>query len=399
MTKLKKYISYLLLIFVVGFNLWLYYPETKILADPNDDIFQFSLVSRTNWVWQNYGCPLSLDCLPNLTDHVVTTWAEGYPLPFYYSHIPQITIVGSYNLVVNPLTSFLRIPFSLFQYYHLTKYLLMALFPISVFLALRLVGFSPFLSAVGAFFSIHFSTDGLYGIDPPSFLWRGYGLTSQLYAMIFAPLALAFTYRALIDTSILTTGGTNDWFTLNGFTMKGSQTKLHKEALIKNIPLNLGGLKRSLGHMSDRTRRLLINNTLLAIIFLAATTAGHLGIGIIILLSTIPFLFFDFSVNHIILRFKKLFVIGLGVIFILAYWIIPVLPGNKYHIISFWDPIWKFDSYGWYEVVRQYIGGEIFDWQRWPIITALATIGRIVERVVVEGPTHLGIGKVNLPPG
>jgi YYY domain-containing protein len=41
---------------------------------------------------------------------------------------------------------------------------------------------------------------------------------------------------------------------------EGSQTKLHKEALIKNIPLNLGGLKRSLGNLSSRIRLMRINN-------------------------------------------------------------------------------------------------------------------------------------------
>ena len=200
------YISYLILVLTIFFNLWLNYPETQILADPNDNIFQFSLVGRTNWIWENYSCPLSLSCLPNLIDHNVPNWAEGYPLPFYYSHLPQIAIVSSYHLLIKPIISLLNfsrlsgIPpeaVTIFNYYTLTRYLLLCFFPLSVFLALRIVGFSPILAALGAFFSAHFSTDGLYGIDPPSYLWRGYGLTSQLYAIIFLPLAIAFTYRAL----------------------------------------------------------------------------------------------------------------------------------------------------------------------------------------------------------
>ncbi|MCJ7740033.1 hypothetical protein MUP32_01795, partial [Candidatus Microgenomates bacterium] len=72
---MMKRIAYMILLLTIVFNLWLNYPETKILADPNDNIFQYSLVARTNWVWENYGCPLSPSCLPNLVDHNVPTWA------------------------------------------------------------------------------------------------------------------------------------------------------------------------------------------------------------------------------------------------------------------------------------------------------------------------------------
>lgn len=317
-----KIITYLILALTIGFNLYLNFPETQILADPNDNIFQYSLVTRTNWIWENYGCPLSLSCLPNLVDHNVPAWAEGYPLPFYYSHLPQIATVASYNLFLKPLITNYQLSITLYQYYNLTKYLLLALFPVPVFFALRLVGFAPFLSALGAFFASHFSTDGLYGIDPPSFLWRGYGLTSQLYAMFFLPLGLAFIYRAMQDD-----------------------------------------------------RKWKIANLILASLFLTLTTAGHLGIGIIGLLSTPPFIFLDFNLKHIFTRFKRLLFVFCFLFFVLAYWLIPLLLANNYHIISFWDPIWKFNSYGWYEVVKQFFQGEIFDWKRPPIITSLVTIG------------------------
>lgn len=324
MKKTVKLLAYIILIGTILFHLWLNFPEMRILADPNDNIFQYSLVARTDWVWQNYGCPLSFSCLPNLTDHNVTAWAEGYPLPFYYSHVPQIVTVASYHLIITPITSLFNLQYSLYQYYNLTKYLLLCLFPLSVFIALRIVGFNPVLSSLGAFFAGNFSTDGLYGIDPPSFLWRGYGLTSQLYAMIFLPIGLAFTFKAI--------------------------TAVHKSL------------------------KLLIVSAL----FLALATAGHLGIGIIGLLSTVPFLFADLNIKNLWIRIKRLFVIGVIVIAILSYWIIPILLNDKYHIISFWDPIWKFNSYGWYEVIRQFFQGEIFDWQRLPVVTILSILGFFV---------------------
>ncbi len=358
--KIINLVAYLILTATIIFNLWLNFPETQILADPNDNIFQYSLVYRTNWIWENYGCPLSLSCLPNLIDHNVTTWAEGYPLPFYYSHIPQIATVASYNLLIKPLLSFISYPLSLYQYYNWTKYLLYTLFPISIFLSLRIIGFKPIVSAIGAFFAMQLSTDGLYGIDPVSFLWRGYGLTSQLYGLFFLPLALAFVYRYLLED--------REW----SIEDRGRRSKVEDRKNIRNLFSILYSQ-----HLSPITYHLSSNkNLLFAILFLTLTTAGHLGIGIIGILSTLPFLFLDLKPNNILARTKKLFLVLISSFIVLSYWLIPILLNNQYHIISFWDPIWKFNSYGWYEVVKQFFMGETFDWQRsFPIITLLVSVG------------------------
>lgn len=342
MKKTINIIGYFILISTVGFHLWLNFPETQILADPNDNIFQYELVARSDWVWENYGCPFSFSCLGNLVDHNVTAWAEGYPLPFYYSHLPQLTIVSSYHMIVKPFVSIINPQFSVYQYYNWVKYLLLGFFPLPVFLALRLLGFSPFISAVSAFFASNFSTDGLYGIDPPSFLWRGYGLSAQLYAQFFLPLAIVFTYRALC----------------NGLT--NSQPHTGKNHSNWNI---------------------VTRDSVFASLFLTLTTAGHLGVGIIGLLSTVPFFFMDLKKSAMILRGKKLFLIYCGVFFALSYWLIPILSANQYHIVSFWDPIWKFDSYGWYEAFRQLFMGELFDWKRPAVVTILVFAGSFISLV------------------
>jgi hypothetical protein len=333
MKRLTTILGYLILTGTLVFHLVLNFPETQITADPNDNAFQYSLIYRTNWIWENYNCPLSLSCLPNLTDHVVTAWAEGYPLPMYYSHIPQILTVGSYQMIIKPVTSILNVPYSLYQYYNLTKYLLLCLFPISVFFALRIIGFSAITSAISAIFASNFSTDGLYGIDPPSYLWRGWGLTSQLYGFIFLPLGLAYTYKLMRDT-------TDEIY---------SHVKTPKYTWVK------------------------------AGIFLALTTSGHLGLGMMGLIMTIPMFFIDVKIRNIIARVKKMAFVYIFVMFTLAYWIIPMLLKTNYHMISFWDPIWKFDSYGWGEAVKQMWSGEIFDWLRpFPLLTIIILIGFFV---------------------
>lgn len=372
-----KRIAYLIITLGIFFNLYLYFPETQILSDPNDNIFQFALVNRTNEVWQESSCPLSFSCIPNLIDHWVPNWAEGYSLPFYYSHAPQIATVASYRLLVKPVSDLFHLNFSLKIYYNWTKYLLFCLFPLSVFIALRIVGFNPLLSALSAVLSGHLSTNGLYGVDPPSYLWRGYGLTSQLYGTFFIPLAIAFTFRALRETTADIGRVTRAKASREELRLPGDED-VHDWSTLNRAGIGAGLGAPACAGRRERQDPPKINYVFWAILFTTLSIAGHLGIGVILVLTLPIFLFIDTKVSHIKLRFKTLAVI-IGVsLFTLSYWIIPVLLQDKYHLISFWDPLWKFNSYGWYEVIRKYFSGEIFDWQRFPTVTLLATIGLFV---------------------
>src|SRR3989344_4757585 len=166
-----------------------------------------------------------------------------------------LTFAIFFNLIISLIT-----PISLYDYYNWLKYLLLALFPLPVFIALRVIGINPLLAALSALFATHISTDGLYGIDPPSYLWRGYGLTSQLYSVFFMPLAIAYVYKALSEIS------SANW-------------------------------------------RIKISNLFWAILFTTLTIAGHLGMGIILLLTLPIFLFLDTKPYPLKLRFKKLLLI------------------------------------------------------------------------------------------
>lgn len=277
-----------LLLFSIGFNLWIYRMEPTAKVDPNDNHFQYALVDRTNQIWD---FALKKFSFFYLFDHWVPNWAEGYNLPYYYSHIPQIIIVTSWRLLHLG---------TLFQYYHYVIYLLLSFFPLSMFIALRVMGMRWMTAGFGALIASQISTDGFYGLDPASFLWRGYGLSSQLFAMVWLPLAIAYAYRG------------------------------------KTIP---------------------------AILMLAATTAGHLGIGIMAFI----------SVGIIALR--KAFWIWAGAFLLLAYWIVPAYINNAYHNFSVWDPMWKFDSYGATEVLTRLLNGNLFDFGHFPVLTILIFIG------------------------
>jgi hypothetical protein len=334
MKKIETLLPITMLVFAIGFNLWLYRTEPTAQIDPNDNTFQFALVYRTNQMWDfaTKKCSGNIFTFPichfsYLADHWVPNWNEGYNLPFYYSHIPQIVIVGSWRFLQLFTNSV-----SLFRYYHILIYLLLCLFPLSVFLALQVAGVSWLTAGFGAILASQISTDGLYGLDPSSFLWRGYGLSSQLFAMIWLPLAIAYCQRALTN----------------------------KRAIIP------------------------------AIIFLILTTAGHLGIGMMAFLALIPLtlaapiltFFQQQSIQKIFEPLKKnavtLGIIAIVSIGFLSYWILPAISLDKYHNFSFWDPVWKFNSYGAKEVITRLGNGALFDFGRLPIMTGLILVGLFV---------------------
>ncbi|MBI5613646.1 hypothetical protein HY947_01870 [Candidatus Gottesmanbacteria bacterium] len=385
MKNIEKLLALGFLFFAIGFNLWLYRLEPTAKVDPNDNSFQFALVDRTNTMWdfaerKCQGFWLSaVSCkLSYLTDHWVPNWAEGYNLPYYYSHLPQIAIVGSYRIFhsFSCKLSAVSCQLSLFIYYHYIIYLLLCFFPLSVFLALRVIGFPWIISGIGAFTASQLSTDGLYGLDPSSFLWRGFGLSSQLFAMIWLPLAIAYSWRYL--------------------------TVLRDRYLVlsNKIPLILNTY-----HFTQ--------DFILAVLFLVLTTAGHLGIGIMAILGLIPLAFgslvlpliqniMDRSIQKIKDQITQeffprtfLFILLVGsVVLLLSYWIVPVLLHDLYHNTSVWDPVWKFDSYGAKDVLTKLLAGDLFDFGRFPILTILTTIGIIGA---LSGKIFADYNKQNYP--
>ncbi|MFZ5534786.1 MAG: hypothetical protein ACOY3M_01390 [Patescibacteria group bacterium] len=327
----------LLLFSVIG-SMWVYRAEVTATVDPNDNTFQFALVERTNQILdfaqQNCSGIFTPFCTVSLlTDHWVPNWAEGYNLPYYYSHIPQMVIVLFYRLY-----DAVGGTLSLFSFYHFGIYLLLCLFPLSIALSFRILGMSWFTAGVGALIGAGLSTDGLYGLDASSYLWRGYGLSSQLFAAVWLAPALAASYRVI----------TAD--------------------------------KDKLG----------ISSFIAPVLLLAATTAGHLGIGIIAFFS-IAILTMSPSVQSLANKewngsavrelkkrlFRAAVILG-GVLFLLSYWILPILLHNDYHNISVWDGIWKFNSFGYREVLSNLFNGTIFDFGRFPLITLIIGVGFFV---------------------
>ena len=73
----------------------------------------------------------------------------------------------------------------------------MSLFPLSIYWSMRRFGFSRLQAAFGGLASCLIATNGLYGLEYGSYVWRGNGMTRSLWGMFLLPFALAQCYVTL----------------------------------------------------------------------------------------------------------------------------------------------------------------------------------------------------------
>ncbi len=62
---------------------------------------------------------------------------------------------------------------------------------------MRGFGFDRLAAALAGLAASLLATDGLYGFDLASYVWRGYGMYTQFWGMVLLPPALAQGYTAL----------------------------------------------------------------------------------------------------------------------------------------------------------------------------------------------------------
>ena len=95
-------------------------------------------------------------------------------------------ITGSIGTVVDPDTVF-----------RWSLYLLLALWPLSVYASARLFGLSRWTAAAAAAVAPFLASAAGIGYETKAYVWVGYGVWTQLWASWTLPLAWGFTYRAL----------------------------------------------------------------------------------------------------------------------------------------------------------------------------------------------------------
>ena len=121
----------------------------------------------------------------------LTSWfpflGEGSPQFLHYQSLPAI-LTGAVGLLIGPDVAF-----------RWSLYLLLSLWPISVYLSARMFGAGrPAAAASAAMAPFLVSATGV-GYEQHAYLWTGFGVWTQLWAMWMLPLAWGSSWRAIRD--------------------------------------------------------------------------------------------------------------------------------------------------------------------------------------------------------
>ena len=290
-----KFKSLVLVLFAVIFNAVFLRSEVTVSTySLNDEVLHLTATQEASNAFKQGLNP---------TDFWFPEIGLGFPIFHYYQHLPHLVLAG-----VNQLTSFF-IPLP--RLFDLSQYLLLILFPLSIFWAMRRLDFDYLAAGLSALTASLLSTNNLYGFDYGSYLWRGDGLYTQLWAMFFLPLALAEIYR-----TIRKNGG---WF----------------------WPVILSTI-------------VLLSNLLY---------------GYILILSAILFVFLRLNKTEIFSRIKRLAIVFILTALVTSYFFIPFVLDQNYLNRSIWEEAFKYNSFGALAVLKNLFTGNLLDYGRLPILT------------------------------
>jgi hypothetical protein len=192
-------------------------------------------------------------------------------------------------------------------------------FPLSIFWAVRRFGFDYLSAGFSALVASLLSTNGLFGFDYGSYVWQGFGLYPQLWAMFFLPLALAEIYRFI----------------------------------------------RTKGRLFP------------AVFLSAIVLLSEVFFGYILFLSSIIFIFLKLNWQEIFSRAKRFFAFFFFAGVAVCYFYLSVIFDSEYVNHSRFIPAWKWDSFGAQKVLTYLFSGQLFDFGRFPSLTILFFISLI----------------------
>jgi hypothetical protein len=274
-------------------------PELDVArVDLNDNVFHYTIASRL---------VERIAAHRQALDFWMPEWSFGYPVVRDYQPLAHWLVALAH------FATFQQFPFdALFAF---VRWLLLAIFPLTVYAACRWSGMRPLTSAAAALLAPLIAATNFYGIDYGSYVWRGNGLFTQLVAMHLFVLAVGAGCGAI---------------------------RLGRGA-------TLAGL-------------------LLGLTFLAHFIYGYMGAATLILAALI---------HADRRRLARLIWIGAVSVVVAAFQIVPMLGDGPFINKSRWEPAWKWDSFGLTEVAGMTASGNLLDTNRIPVLSLLALIGAI----------------------
>jgi hypothetical protein len=282
-------------------------PELRPVPSLNDDAFHFLLVQEAS------------DALrrgENITDFWSPVLELGFPQFLYYQHLPHLFVVLLDRLTMGGV--------GLITCFNAVRYLLLVGFPLTVYWSLRRLGFSPPGAALAAALSPLFSGSFNYGFEYDSYLWRGLGMYTQLWAMHLSLLSLA-----LLATYL------------------------------------------------DRGEGLLP-----AVAAVSALILSHLVYAYMTGISALFVLLWGMRAANARGRLLRFALLWAAAALVTAYFWLPVLLSKEYLSASPYLERWKYDSFGAAVVLRRLVTGTLLDHSRLPVVTILVLAGFVASLLV-----------------
>ncbi|HEX5368877.1 MAG TPA: hypothetical protein VFY10_05615 [Dehalococcoidia bacterium] len=279
-------------------------PEVTVpVPSLNDDAAHYSLILNAS---------RAIDAGLNPIDHWAPDLEIGYPQFAYYQHLPALFVVALNRLVLRSV--------SLLTLFNLTRWALMAGFPITVYWSLRKLGFSKPAAAAAATFSPLFSAGNKFGIEYDSYVWRGYGMYTQLWAMHLSFLSLAVVNRTLNDGK---------------------------------------------GYLAS-------------VLVLSALVLSHVIYAFVIAVTLPVLMLSGVTRSNWRQRVMRLMLAGAPVMIVTSYFWLPLIINGAYHDVSPYMEEWKYNSFGARTILPWLVKGQLMDVDRWPVITAFAGVGVLI---------------------
>jgi hypothetical protein len=272
----------------------------------NDDAFQYLMVQAAD---------RALASGANVVDFWMPHLELGFPQFLYYQHLPHLVVVAAGRALLGAV--------DLLTLFDLARYLLLVGFPLVVFWSMRRMGFSLVAAAVAAAAASLLSGDARYGFEYDSYVWRGLGMFTQLWAMNLAFVSLACVYRVL---------------------------------------------QRGSGYVP-------------AILALSALVLSHLVYAYMLAITLAVVLLVGSRARSALSRLTRLAVLGAIVVAATAYMWLPFVQTSRYLSASAYLQEWKYDSFGAEQVLRWLLSGDLLDHGRLPVLTALLAVGIVAALV------------------
>jgi hypothetical protein len=263
----------------------------------NDNVFHFTILDR-------------LVQQPAL-ELWMPEWSFGYPVLRGYQPLGHWLAAAAHWL------TFRQFPLDVL--FAFVRWALLALFPLTAYIACRWLPMPPMTAAAVALLAPLVASPNLYGIEYGSYIWRGNGLYTQLVAMHFFVLAIGAGCRAV-----------------------------------------------------RRGRGVWAAGLLLALTFLAHFIYGYMAAATLLLIAALPG-----GEAPARRRFARLAWVAAMSIGLTAFQLLPIITDGAFINRSRWEPLWKWDSFGAKEVLGLAATGDLLDARRLPVLTLLALIGAI----------------------